>query len=475
MKIGNININDCKIGNTQIQKVMLGSNLLWEKSSFNRLEGAIGVYGLYKINPLYSGASIRIRRCSDNQETDIGFDSNGRLDKTTLMNFITYRNQVKNTNVIGYNNQNYFWNYQLGTNTYTTGQDDAFGGNKGTKITSTSTTTPMLGTNSPMTPVMNGTKVTVSVHCKAVEANVVKVGGVLGNGRVDYDLTTQTTTYVGSAVVSHSITDVGNGWFRVSCTYNFDNPVSNSYLYGGFGCNTVANGVNGMLFSHPQIEFGDLTPFQANLTTQPSGANSVTLFTVVTVYDQSGNGYNLTQSTLNIQPFITYDNNGEPYFTFFNKNFTNLSYSYLNGVNGYTLYCRYRTDITTGSVKTLTAIFNGTIGNFSNSSKLRVNSTNRLNQEARFAGTATVNLLQSNGSAPINTFHKVAGSFQIDNSRSYADGNKIGQDLAGMVTDSQILIWGANNNGSEVMNGFSQELIIYNEDKDDDFLQKLTT
>ena len=147
----------------------------------------------------------------------------------------------------------------------------------------------------------------------------------------------------------------------------------------------------------------------------------------------------------------------------------------MNGVNGYTLYCKYRTDINTGTVKTLTAIFNGSIGNFSNSSKLRVNSTNRLNQEARFAGTATVNLLQSNGMAPINTFHKVAGSFQIDNSRSYADGNKIGQDLVGMVADSQILIWGANNNGSEIMNGFSQELIIYNEDKDDDFLDKLTT
>ena len=44
-----------------------------------------------------------------------------------------------------------------------------------------------------------------------------------------------------------------------------------------------------------------------------------------------------------------------------------------------------------------------------------------------------------------------------------------------MVADSQILIWGTNNNGSEIMNGFSQELIIYNEDKDDDFLQKLTT
>ena len=113
MRIGNTIINDLKIGNTQIQKVMLGNNLIWEKSSFNRLVGAIGVYGLYKINPLYSGDAIRIRRCSDNVQTDIGFDSNGKLDKDALMNFITYINQVKNTDVIGYNNQNYFWNYQV--------------------------------------------------------------------------------------------------------------------------------------------------------------------------------------------------------------------------------------------------------------------------------------------------------------------------------------------------------------------------
>jgi len=159
MKIGNLNINNVKLGNIQINKVYLGNNLVWEKSSFNRLVGAIGVYGLYKINPLYSGNAIRIRRCSDNAEINIGFNLNGRLDKDALMNFITHRNQVKNTNVIGINNQNYFWNYQQGTNTYTTGQADAFGGNNGTKITSTNSTIPMLGTNSPMTPIMNGTKI----------------------------------------------------------------------------------------------------------------------------------------------------------------------------------------------------------------------------------------------------------------------------------------------------------------------------
>lgn len=43
MKIGNININDCKLGNTQIQKVMLGNNLIWEKN-INFLTNLVAYY-----------------------------------------------------------------------------------------------------------------------------------------------------------------------------------------------------------------------------------------------------------------------------------------------------------------------------------------------------------------------------------------------------------------------------------------------
>lgn len=50
----------------------------------------------------------------------------------------------------------------------------------------------------------------------------------------------------------------------------------------------------------------------------------------------------------------------------------------------------------------------------------------------------------------------------------------MGEDTVGIVTDGNILAWGGFNGGTEPMNGFSNEFIIYNEDKDDDFLQKLT-
>lgn len=45
MKIGNIIINDLKLGNTQIQKVMLGSNLVWEKN-INFLTNLVAYYPL---------------------------------------------------------------------------------------------------------------------------------------------------------------------------------------------------------------------------------------------------------------------------------------------------------------------------------------------------------------------------------------------------------------------------------------------
>ena len=44
-------------------------------------------FSLRKVRTVYTGAAIRVRR-SDNQESDIGFDANGDLDTTALLNFV---------------------------------------------------------------------------------------------------------------------------------------------------------------------------------------------------------------------------------------------------------------------------------------------------------------------------------------------------------------------------------------------------
>ena len=49
--------------------------------------GAAAAYSLRKLRTAYTGSAIRIRRASDNAETDIGFTSNGNLSTTSISAF----------------------------------------------------------------------------------------------------------------------------------------------------------------------------------------------------------------------------------------------------------------------------------------------------------------------------------------------------------------------------------------------------
>jgi hypothetical protein len=50
--------------------------------------GTTAALSLRKLISGYNGSAIRVRRSIDNVETNIGFDSNGNLDTTSLMNFV---------------------------------------------------------------------------------------------------------------------------------------------------------------------------------------------------------------------------------------------------------------------------------------------------------------------------------------------------------------------------------------------------
>jgi hypothetical protein len=50
--------------------------------------GAVYAYSLRKLSSTYTGYAIRVRRSSDNTEQDIGFDSNGDLDTSSLLSFV---------------------------------------------------------------------------------------------------------------------------------------------------------------------------------------------------------------------------------------------------------------------------------------------------------------------------------------------------------------------------------------------------
>ena len=90
MKIGSTDIVDCKIGTTQVNKVYLGSNLVWEKSSPLLLDlypNAAAAYSLRKLRTAYAGSAIKVRRSSDNAEQDINFVGN-ELDTASLLSFV---------------------------------------------------------------------------------------------------------------------------------------------------------------------------------------------------------------------------------------------------------------------------------------------------------------------------------------------------------------------------------------------------
>ena len=88
MKLGANDVTDCKIGGTQVDKVYLGINLVWEKVSLllDQYPGATSAYSLRKLRNGYSGDAIRVRIDTTGQPTyDIGFDSNGELDTVDLL------------------------------------------------------------------------------------------------------------------------------------------------------------------------------------------------------------------------------------------------------------------------------------------------------------------------------------------------------------------------------------------------------
>ncbi len=62
----------------------LGIGTIYEVD-VDRMQAA---YSMRNLNPNLNTASVRVRRSSDNQEQDIGFDANGNLDRTALLNFV---------------------------------------------------------------------------------------------------------------------------------------------------------------------------------------------------------------------------------------------------------------------------------------------------------------------------------------------------------------------------------------------------
>jgi len=90
IKIGNKNIDKAYLGGTEIKKLCLGSNVIFDNTFtgfLNQFPNASLGLSLDKLDKNYTGSAIKVRRSSDNTELNIGF-VNGILDTASLLDFV---------------------------------------------------------------------------------------------------------------------------------------------------------------------------------------------------------------------------------------------------------------------------------------------------------------------------------------------------------------------------------------------------
>jgi hypothetical protein len=134
--------------------------------------------------------------------------------------------------------------------------------------------------------------------------------GVSGSslvGRAYFNLTNGTIDTVDQGTAT--MTDVGNGWYRVSLTVLTVATVSHSLFFAmtngtTFGSETYnGDGTSSIQIWGSQLNQGQLADYQPTTTTAISLATAQNGF-VTTWYDQSGNNRNATQTTASNQPSI---------------------------------------------------------------------------------------------------------------------------------------------------------------------------
>ena len=262
-------------------------------------------YSLRKLRTAYTGSAIRVRRSLDNAERDIGFNGTN-LDTTALQNF------VGSQNVLLHSDGLFTSPWIAGpAHTRTSNADIAPNGTTtATRITNTNSTTGNFTYQLQST--VTGQR-TFSVYGKA-ETNrylwiyngvsVTTSYGVLFDLQNGVVVLSNTIGAVTSA--SSSIQSVGNGWYRCSITHT---QATSAYVAVTATNNTsptfsanndITNCTAGtMLVWGAQFNQGALQPYSSTTTTARDGNGFVPAW-----YDQSVNGYHITQTTAANQPAI---------------------------------------------------------------------------------------------------------------------------------------------------------------------------
>jgi hypothetical protein len=273
----------------------------------NQFGGSAAAYSLRNLSSQYTGPLVRVRRSSDNAETDIGGTFSGDLDVASLVSFTGGQNLILQSET-----------FESGTWTKfnVTATSNATISPSGTLTADKISETASNGEHgtSQVTSVISGIH-TISLYVKAAERNIAELsiyqnGGSFPFYAVSLDLITgEARPFSGSTGVqySHSATNVGNGWWRLSVT-GTTNVTSALVFQLAIRSGTVNSPItsylgvagSGVYVWGAQLNTGVLQPYVPTTTAAINGANAF----VTTWYDQSGNARHATQATAGSQPRI---------------------------------------------------------------------------------------------------------------------------------------------------------------------------
>jgi hypothetical protein len=269
---------------------------------------ASAAYSLRRLYSSYTGNALTLRRSQDNAETDIGFLPNGDLDSSALLNHVGYENLLVRSEEFN----NVSWGLlPSSSETITVNAINAPNG----ALTADLATVTLAGSvrSQGITGVTAGQTVTLSVHLKRgtvgdwarvgvfsaiLPSNQFRAWVNLATGTVGTANATGTAT-----LTSSSITALSDGWYRVAITGFITGVSDYAVVIANADGDNNANrtiGHNRYMWGAQASTGAAIQPYQQTVATAWISLNGA----VVTWYDQSGNGNNVTQTTASSQPLL---------------------------------------------------------------------------------------------------------------------------------------------------------------------------
>jgi hypothetical protein len=434
--------------------------------------GATAAYSLRKLRAGYTGSAIRVRRSNDNTTLDVGFDANGNLDTTSMLNFVGGQNlYLPSEDLSGFN-----WGGNGVNRTSNTGV--APDGITPANLLSEQSTLNNHNLNySVGVSVTAGRAVNHSVYLKkgpgsnAPDIISLYVGNATFNMRAVFNISTgqllNTTT--GNATGFEAlITDAGNGWWRCSIGGTLPHTTTQNFLLLTEFCNNVNSTTRQFYLGNVNanvyvwgLQYSNTNSVQpySKTTTLTAGNGFVSIW-----YDQSGNSLNLTQVSSALQPKVV--NSGSIYtlngrsIAYFSSNQMNVArifttsnfsiFSVLAGASGQNNALVIAQHSGAASLGRTVFISPDTVTSPYNKAKLFFNngtSYNVVSTGIAFDGTLKLVNSNSNGSG--------TSTIYVNNANS---GTLTGQTWTPLNTPLTV---GADGGNGQAFTGYIGEMVMY--------------